>query len=84
MGAFVHVIDEKDFPILKKYLDEEGVVLISPSLAEKLEAESGISLDGQLLDKYDFGGDADMYVDLVSSMEHYAAEAIKEEFRRRK
>lgn len=76
MSAYVRVVDEQDWPILRKYLDADGVVLVSKDVAEKFMKQGAGSVDGRYLDGNDFGGDADKFVDIVTSEGHYAAERI--------
>lgn len=77
MSAYVKVIEEKDYLTLKTYLERDGVVLVSPEMARKLEEETGKEIDGLFLDRYDFGGEADKFVDLIQSEQHFAVEAIR-------
>lgn len=77
MSAYVKVIEEKDYPVLKKYLKRDDIVLVSPEMARKLEAEIGKEIDGLFLDRYDFGGEADKYVEFVQSEPHLAVEEIR-------
>ena len=77
MSAFVHVMSDTDYSVIQKYLDEEGVVLVSRSMADRLVEECGSPVDGLYLEGYDFGGDPDVWVDIVSSEEHMAVQEIR-------
>lgn len=76
MSAFVRVVEEQDWPILRKYLDEDGVVLVSRDVADKLQEQETGSIDGRYIDCYDFGGEADKFVDIVTSEGHYFVEKM--------
>lgn len=76
MSAYIKVVEEQDWPVLRKYLDEDGVVLVSKDVAEKLKRQGAGSIDGRYFDGYDFGGDADKFVDIVTSEEHYAVKMM--------
>lgn len=46
MSAYVKVIGEKDYPVLRNYLERDGIVLVSPEMARKLEEETGKEIEG--------------------------------------
>ena len=75
MSAYVHVITDEEYEILQKYLDE-GAVLVRQSVAEEIREKTGENPDGLYLDGYDFGGDADVWVDVVRNKDHMAYDAI--------
>lgn len=76
MSAFIRVVEEKDWPILGKYLDEDGVILVSKQIADQLEEKIGRPIDGEYLDGYNFGGDADQFVEMVCNEHHYSFQEI--------
>ena len=78
MSAYVHVIPDEEYEILQKYLGE-GSVLVRQSVADEIREKTGRNPDGLYLDGYDFGGDADVWVDVVSDKSHMACDAIIEE-----
>ena len=78
MSAYVHVIPDEEYEILQKYLDE-GAVLVRQSVAEEIGEKTGENPDGLYLDGYDFGGDADVWVDVVRNKDHMAYDAIIKE-----
>ena len=71
-GVAVRVVPEKDWEVLSKYLNggkgATGVVLISETIAKTI-TDLNVPEDGTLID-YDFGGDPDLYVDVVLSTDH--------------
>lgn len=78
MSAYLRVVPDEDFEILQRYLeDDNGVVLIQSSTAAAMFGEQADELDGLDLMDYNFGGEADVWVDIVHSPSHYAAEAIR-------
>lgn len=74
MAVYVKVVPEKDWNIIKEYLDgEAGYVLIPESVAKQLDQEKQNQL-AELTESplsYDFGGDADVWVDVVHSPTAY-------------
>ena len=68
MAAYVKFVKPEHVEILNEYLVEEGVALIFPEAQAKAEAR-GLT-DGQLID-YDFGGEADLFVEKVRADDHY-------------
>ena len=76
MSAYIKVIAEEDLPVLQKYLDDDGVILIHKIVADKLEKEVGYSVDGIFLPGYDFGGEADKWVDIICDEQHFAYQTI--------
>ena len=66
------IVPKEDMEVLKKYLDEMGAVLIDESILDSLDDEQIEYLkknDGRYAN-YDFGGDADIWVDLVTNVDH--------------
>lgn len=78
LSAYVHVIPDAEYEILQKYLDE-GAVLVRKSVADEIKEKTGENPDGLYLDGYDFGGDADVWVDVVRNKDHMAYDAIIKE-----
>ena len=74
-SAYVHVIPDEEYEILQKYLDE-GAVLVRQSVADEVKAKTGESPDDLYLDGYDFGGEADIWIDVVRNKNHMAYDAI--------
>lgn len=68
MGAYVKFVKPEHVEIIEEYLDEEGVVLVMPEMHELAE-DRGFE-DGQLEMSYDFGGEADRWVDIVRNKHH--------------
>lgn len=77
--AQLFIVPEKDYTILQKYsvteMGESIVLVPEPvidgpdfpkEMAEKLRALDGMAVD------YDFGGEPDVYVDVVTDKRHYA------------
>ena len=67
----VRFVKPEDAATLHKYLDDgkyTGLVLIFPS-ARKFAEEQGIT-DGLPVD-YDFGGNADVWTEIVDDEDHY-------------
>lgn len=82
MSAYLVVIDEKDWDVVKKYLGAlgEGGILVTPEGVEAFKKEHGVDLresDGELVKDYDFGGDPDVWVDALRDAGSYAADAVK-------
>ena len=76
-GCFVmtmlKVVPQKDWEIVKKYLTTNGVILVPEIIAKEVECEE---FDGKSVE-YDFGGDADCWVDVVLDKNHIALESLK-------
>lgn len=75
LSAYVHVIPDAEYEILQKYLDE-GVVLVRQSVADEIREKTGESPASLYLDGYDFGGEADVCIDVVKDKSHMAYNAI--------
>ena len=84
MSAVVRVVPNADMEILDKYLSEEGVVLIPQSLAAEINPDTPHDVDELYLDGYDFGGDADVWVDIARTVDHMAVDRIKVELEKEK
>lgn len=78
MSAYLRVVPDEDFEILQRYLEDDGgVVLIQSSTAATMFGKQTDELDGLDLMDYNFGGEADVWVDIVHSPSHCAAEAVR-------
>lgn len=78
------IIPEEDYNVVKKYLPSGGfpdsVVLVPEAVIEGSDfpAETAAKLrelDGQPID-YDFGGEADLFVDVITDKDHYALASL--------
>lgn len=69
----LRVVPQKDWEIVRKYLTDEGVVLVPENIAKKVGCEK---FNGKELD-YDFGGDADHWVDIIYDSNHIALESLE-------
>jgi len=71
----VRIIPDELYYKIRENLDDKAVVLISESSAEEL----GLTEDNKDDVTYDFGGDADVWVDFVSSEDHLFIVNAKEQ-----
>ena len=87
--ARVKYVPKADWEIISKYLDEPGIVLIPEYVLPRFSAEDAAVLcqaaNNELkLYNYNFGGDADFFVDVIREPGSYAADTVlelaKEEF----
>lgn len=78
------IIPEEDYNVVKKYLPSSGfpdsVVLVHETVIKGSDfpAETAAKLrelDGQPID-YDFGGEADLFVDIITDKDHYALASL--------
>lgn len=78
------IIPEEDYNVVKKYLPSSGfpdsVVLVPETVIKGSDfpAETAAKLrelDGQPID-YDFGGEADLFVDIITDKDHYALASL--------
>ena len=68
MAAEIKFVKPEHVEILNEYLSAQGVALIFPEV-QKAAKEKGLK-DGDDVD-YDFGGEADVWVEKVHSTQHY-------------
>lgn len=68
MAAKVKYVKEEHAEILKEYLDSDGVALVFPECREQAQ-QRGLE-HNQTVD-YDYGGEADVFVDKVTSTDHW-------------
>lgn len=71
MGIQVKVVPKEDWDVLRKYVNGSGVILIPAELAEKTGVEEQEV-------EYDFGGDADVWVDIVRDETHHLYDILSE------
>ena len=68
MAARIKFVKKADAEILRSYLDEAGIALVFPGTQTKAK-KAGLK-PGDMVD-YDFGGEADVFVEIVSDPNHY-------------
>lgn len=73
--ANVKIVPKKDWEIIKSYLDQNACVLIPQTVIESMLPEKAQKVleaieDGKA-DMYDFGGEADIIIDLPLTAESY-------------
>ena len=79
--AQLFIVPEEDYKIISKYLvDVDGAVLVPESVLSDPDfpaeaAEEVRHRDGKEID-YDFGGEPDISVDIITSKDHFALDAI--------
>ena len=78
MSAIVHVVPDAEYEILQRYL-EDGAVLVRQSVANEIKEQTGGDPDCLCLEGYDFGGEADVWIDVVRDQNHMAYGAIIKE-----
>lgn len=71
----IKIVPDKLFDTIANVLEYPGVILIKESVGKK------VGLNDNNIDKvsYNFGGDADVWVDLVSSDQHLFVLEAKEQ-----
>lgn len=78
----VTIVPQSDWEILKKYIGEsfgiEGIVLISEKVYNGLSIEVKEQLGAGAGDSYDFGGECDVMVDIVTGPGHYFVDSLSE------
>lgn len=75
MGAFVKVVPQADWDVLMRYMNNNGVVLMPENIAQ----EKNIPEDGLFVEDYDFGGEADVLVDLARTTEHFLFDQLSQQ-----
>lgn len=71
MTVKLKIVPQKDWDILRKYLDAEGVVLVPESNQVGIKRLANHDIhDGEDI-YYDFGGDANVWVDIAFDEDSY-------------
>jgi hypothetical protein len=72
MAAYLVCVTESEWDVLKGVLSrcEEGAILVPPGVQEALRQKLNLDElpDGDLID-YDFGGEADVYLDVLTDVD---------------
>lgn len=80
------VVPPDDYKVLQKYLEgERGVVLIPMEVVAQLDSKTQAALaslnhSGGGEAPYNFGGEADVLVDIVTDIDHSALTALLENY----
>lgn len=77
--AILKIVPEEDYKVLMEYLSEPSVVLLPESVLAKFSPDvqrkfRRMEQDGQV--DYDFGGDPEVYVDVIRSDWGYAYKTL--------
>jgi hypothetical protein len=83
--AKIKIVPKEEWKIVKKYISGgeygSGVVLIPESVLEEITERKTVSIIKDLNDEeymdYEFGGDADVWVDVVLSKKHLFVKDIE-------
>lgn len=77
MAAYIVRPSEQEWKVVSKILSEcgEGAIIIPPSMQQWLKEQGITARAGSLVD-YDFGGEADISVDVMNTPEHQALWAL--------
>lgn len=78
MAAYVVKLTKEEWDVLASITARlnDGGIVVPPDVAEKFEKETGEEIpDGAMID-YDFGGDPDVWLDIMED-DNYAAGAIR-------
>ena len=65
----IHFPTREQWDILKEFLEDPGAVIVAPDVEETLTEEEKEALK-EASDGYDFGGDADVWLDVVYDRDH--------------
>ncbi len=77
--TILNIVPEEDYKVLMEYLSEPGVVLLPESVLAEFSPDiqrkfRQMEQDGQV--DYDFGGDPEVYVDVIRSDWGYAYKTL--------
>ena len=73
------IVSKEDWNVLKKYLGANGVVLIPEDVLETFSEEEQAIVRAEAngetnrLEDYNFGGEAEIFVDIIHDRDSYAA-----------
>lgn len=83
MAGILRIMTSDEEKLINRLLMDEGIVLITEAAAVQIAAELEIEkekLDELYLDAYDYGGEADKWVDIVRSEDHLCVDYIRDYF----
>lgn len=79
MAAYVKIVPAKDWNNIKEYFDgNEGCILVPEDVLKELsrEEQDQIREMDQELMEYDFGGEADIFLDIAQSTQSYCLQSV--------
>lgn len=79
MVATIILPNPEEWAVIRPFLEscKRGAVVIPPDVAEELRSD-GFSVSPGNLDGYDYGGEADIIIDVIDDPDHYATEYLQE------
>jgi hypothetical protein len=78
MAAYVVTPSPENWPVIKEFLEScgEGAIVLAPELTSAL----GKDIEGTYLPDYEFsGGDADIWIDVVTTTDSFEFSYLKSE-----
>lgn len=84
MAATLRIITKEQEQILSTLLEGEGIVLMTEEAAAQVSVQLGVSteeLNELYVDSYDYGGEADKWVDVVRNDDHIFVDHLTEIFK---
>lgn len=86
MGAYLVCPSENDWAVIERFLRDcaEGALVLSPAVVAGFKKKYGVDLTDvkieRHLEDYDFGGDADLWIDCLNDPEsdNWSSHALKE------
>lgn len=82
MAAVLVMPTTREWKIIKPFLDklQDGAIVVSPEISKELTQKAlektGIKLNPGDIIEYEFGGDPDICVDVVESLDHLAVDLL--------
>lgn len=80
MAATLRIMSSEEEAVINRLLEGDGVVLMTQDAAVKIAETLDITVDElneRYLDSYDYGGDADKWVDVVRTEDHILTDFLK-------
>lgn len=81
MAATIRIMSLEEEAVINRLLEGDGVVLMTQDAAVKIAQTLDITVDElneRYLDSYDYGGDADKWVDVVRTEDHILSDFLKQ------
>lgn len=80
MAATIVCPSEEAWEHIRSFLADlqDGGIVIPPGIGDKIEEQRGFrpeDIEEEFIE-YDFGSDADIWIDVVNSPDHYAVDAL--------
>ena len=80
MAAYIVAPSRKDWDVISRFLGDcrEGAIVVPPHVADRFKEKYGKEVPEGDLVEYDYGGEAQILIDVMHGLDHFSARPVRE------